>query len=123
MAPHWSSQYVRLVLDNEGLGSMMVGERTKSEQVLPILMDCVALIVAYNIKPKIVMKPSEEMIFSDPLSRWDHPTQGQKYRRLFNRRLRDYNRKHKTWNPAPPRAPSHAQALQLRHTWQALRSA
>ena len=122
-APHWSSQYVRLVLDNEGLGSMMVGERTKSEQVLPILMDCVALIVAYNIKPKIVMKPSEEMIFSDPLSRWDHPTQGQKYRRLFNRRLRDYNRNHKTWNPAPPRAPSHAQALQLRHTWQALRSA
>ena len=121
-APVWSGQYVRLVLDNEGLGAMMCGEKTKSEQVLPILMDCIALVVAYELKPRIIMLPSEQMIYSDPLSRWNHPLQADHYRKLFKRNLKEFHLHNTTWTPPAPERPRNAHALKLREQWESFRS-
>ena len=49
LAKHWRGRFVRIQLDNHALVSMMTGERTKSEQVLPVIIDCVALIVALSL--------------------------------------------------------------------------
>ena len=101
---------------------MMTGEKTKSEQVLPILMDCIALVVAYELKPRIVMLPSEQMIYSDPLSRLNHPSKGLHYRELFMRNLKEFQLHNTTWIPPAPEKPRNAHALKLREQWESFGS-
>ena len=123
-APYWAGKYVHLHLDNDSLVQMIRGEKTKSEQVLPILIKCLAIIVAYNIKPNVSYISTHDMIFADPLSRIAIPKQknpskpdGAKYKKLAKTRIHSWKRNHPTWTRPTPANPSCPQALKLMFTW------
>jgi len=127
-APFWAKKYVIIQLDNDSLVKMMIGEKTKSEQVLPIIAHCMGLIIAYAIKPKIMHIPAEKMIFADPLSRLSQPhhlykkKQSQTHATLFHNTKKRWKMSHKTWIRPKASAPSLPQALELGKIWTTLQS-
>jgi hypothetical protein len=119
LAKHWRGRFVRIQLDNHALVSMMTGERTKSEQVLPVIIECVALIVAYAIKPHFIAIGTDDMIYADPLSRLSAP-KGERYAAQFKKRLGEFEHRHQTWIPPPAEAPACPAALDLPKIWHKL---
>jgi len=111
---------------------MMTGEKTKSEQVLLIIAQCMGiidvLIVAYAIKPKFMHIPAEEMIYADPLSRLSQPLHTYikktkiSHAMIFKKRQWAWFRKHKVWKTPPPCTPSIPQALELGKIWTTLQN-
>ena len=121
-APYWAGKYVHIHLDNDSLVHMIKGEKTKSDQVLPILIKCLSIIVAYNIKPNVSLISTHAMIFADPLSRITVPKHGTKmagdgYKKLAKQRIKSWKRKYETWKRPTPAPPSCPQALKLLHVW------
>jgi len=96
IAPRFIGKFFHVDLDNSGLVSMMIGEKTKSEQVLPIIIDIVSIIVTYAVKPRFNVIRSEQMTYADPLSRFTMPKQGGHYRKLFKERRRQWLRNNAT---------------------------
>ena len=122
LAPYWAGKYVHIHLDNHALVGMMLGERTKSEQVLPIIVDCLAIIVAYAVKPKFTPIGTDDMIFADPLSRLAHPGKEAYYKSLFDRERKKFSTTHPTWIKGQPAEPSCPAALKLPEVWKSMLS-
>ena len=81
-------------------------------------MDILGIIIAYNIKPKIILISTHDMIYADPCSRFYHYKKGLDYRKEFKLKLRDYKRYNEVWIPSNPQAPSHPRALKMRSLWE-----
>ena len=113
LAPYMKGKFVKLQIDNLGLVHMMRGEKTKSDQVLPIIIDCVSLIIAYNIKPFFEHISSEEMWFADPLSRLTQPGKEIYYKRLFSTRKKRFLKRNKPWKPSNPQEVANPKALEI----------
>jgi hypothetical protein len=122
LAPYWAGKYVHIHLDNHALVGMMLGERTKSEQVLPIIVDCLAIIVAYAVKPKFTPIGTDDMIFADPLSRLSHPGKEAYYQSLFAKEQAKFSATHPTWIKGQPAEPSCPAALKLPEVWKSMLS-
>lgn len=123
LAPHWAGRYVHIHLDNQSLVAMMLGEKTKSEQVLPIIIDCLAIIVAYAVKPKFTAIGTDDMIFADPLSRLSQPGKEMYYKELFDKQLQKFKADgHPTWNKGAPAEPSCKAATRLPSVWKSMMS-
>jgi len=108
LAARFAGKFFHVELDNQGLIAMLLGEKTKSEQVLPILIDIVSIIVEYALKPKFLAIPSEEMTFADPLSRVSIPIKGKKYLKEFKEAKRQWKRRNTPFelpSPSPPLLP------------------
>jgi hypothetical protein len=116
-APFWKGKFARIAVDNASLWAMMLGETTKSDQVLPVLLDCVTIIVAYDIKPHFDLIGTDDMIFADPLSRWDHPTQASKYKKQFRQRKRKYLHLSQPWLLPPVEPPADENIFEHRRNW------
>ena len=119
LAPFISSQYVLIDLDNIALVHMITGEKTKSEQVLPIIVECLALIVAYDIEPRINHISTDEMTLADPLSRFacKGVTKQIFYRKQFAKEKANFLLKNKPWRPPPSKRPKNPQALNIPSLW------
>ena len=119
LAPFISSQYVLIDLDNISLVHMITGEKTKSEQVLPIIVECLALIVAYDIKPRINHIFTDEMTFADPLSRFASKGLAKQkfYRKQFAKELKNVRSTNIVWKPAGGKRPKNPQALEIPSLW------
>jgi len=113
LAPYMKGKFVKLQIDNLGLVHMMRGEKTKSNQVLPIIIDCVSLIIAYNIKPFFEHISSEEMWFADPLSRLTQPGKEIYYKKLFCTRKKRFLKRNKPWKPSNPQEVANPKALEI----------
>ena len=98
----------------------MRGENTKSEQVLPILLDCISIIIAYNIKPEFVHISSEEMWFADPLSRLTQPGHEQHYKKLFKARNSRFRKRNVPWKPTESKPVQNTKALDIPKLWHSL---
>ena len=120
LAPYWAGKYVHIHLDNHALVGMMLGERTKSEQVLPVIVDCLAIIVAYAVKPKFTPIGTDDMIFADPLSRLSHPGKEAYYQSQFVNERAKFSATHPTWNKGQPAKPSCPAALELPRVWKSM---
>ena len=120
LAPFLVGKFITLQIDNLGLVHMMRGEKTKSEQVLPILLDCISIIIAYNIKPEFVHISSEEMWFADPLSRITQPGHEQHYKRLFKARNSRFLKRNVPWKPTESKPVQNTKALDIPKLWHSL---
>ena len=123
-AKYWVERFIVINLDNTGLVASMRGERSKSEQTLPIILDCVSIIMAYAIKPKFETIGTDDMWFADPLSRFQHPTRGWQYRVKFAKRLAEWERYYTAWAPKfeQSRRPPVPGALSIRTRWEKARA-
>ena len=118
LAPYITSQFVIIDLDNISLVHMIIGEKTKSEQVLPIIVECLALIVAYDIKPRVNHISTDDMHFADPLSRFDSPNQSKNhYKKEFAKVKKDFVSKQIPWVPRKPASPTNPKALNIAKLW------
>ena len=120
LAPFMTNKFVKLQIDNLGLVHMMRGEKTKSEQVLPIIIDCVSILVAHNIKPFFEHISSEEMWFADPLSRLTQPGKEDHYKEIFKKRRTRFLKRNKAWRPSNPQPVQHPRALDIPKLWSSL---
>ena len=116
-AKYWVEKFIRINLDNSAIVACMRGERSKAEQVLPIILDCVSLIVAYMIKPHFGLIGTDDMWFADPLSRLTHPRKGLLYRKIFKARHHEWKRKWQPWIPSGEREPVVPHALTIPDRW------
>lgn len=116
-APFWVEKFITICIDNTGLVSCIRGERSKSEQVLPILLECVSIIVAFMIKPKFVAIRSEEMWFADPLSRLQQPGKERLYKKMFKSRYDKWKRSNIPWVPTRAKGPVVPAALTIPDRW------
>ena len=117
LAPFIASQYVLIDLDNISLVHMITGEKTKSEQVLPIIVECLALIVAYDIKPRINHISTDEMTFADPYLDRKGVTKQKFDRKQFAKEKANFLLKNKPWRPPPSKRPKNPQALNIPSLW------
>ena len=119
LAPFISAQYVLIDLDNISLVHMITGEKTKSEQVLPVIVECLALIVAYDIKPRINHIGTDDMIFADPLSRFSVPgsPRQKRYKKIFANEKLKFLSKNIPWTPPPKALPCNPKALEIPDIW------
>ena len=118
LAPYISSQFTIIDLDNISLVHMITGEKTKSEQVLPIIVECLAIIVAYDIKPRVNHISTNDMHFADPLSRFNSPNQSKNhYKREFSKVKNEFLENHTPWFPSNPVAPTNPKALNIAKQW------
>ena len=118
-AKYWVERYIVICLDNSALVASMRGERSKSEQVLPIVLDCVSIIIAFAIKPSFVTIGTDDMWFADPLSRYTHPRKAELYKKLFKKRLHSWSRDNIAWRPHSGKQPPTPSALSIRAQWEA----
>ena len=119
-ARFWVERFIVICIDNSALVASMKGERSKSEQVLPIVLDCIGIIVAYAIKPRFLIIGTDDMWFADPLSRLTHPCKGRHYARLFKDRKRQWLRSNQPWVPteAQGSSPPIPSALKVKENWE-----
>ena len=120
LGPYMTNKFVKIQIDNLGLVHMLRGEKTKSQQVLPVLLECISLIVAYNIKPSFVHIASEEMWFADPLSRITQPHNEEMYKILFKKRFRRFLKRNKAWVPSNPQPIQNHEAMEIPRLWKSL---
>ena len=121
LAPYLTSQFVIIDLDNISLVHMIIGENTKSEQVLPIIVECLALIVAYDIKPRVNHISTNDMHFADPLSRFDSPNQSKNhYKKEFANVKKEFVSNQTSWVPRNPSSPTNPKALSIATLWSEL---
>ena len=118
--PYMTNKFVKIQIDNLGLVHMLRGEKTKSQQVLPVLLECISLIVAYNVKPSFVHISSEEMWFADPLSRLTQPRKETMYKALFKKRLQRFHKRNKAWIPSNPQEIQNHEAMEIPRLWKSL---
>ena len=121
LAPYLTYQFVIIDLDNISLVHMIIGEKTKSEQVLPIIVECLALIVAYDIKPRVNHISTNDMHFADPLSRFDSPNQSKNhYKKEFANVKKEFVANQTSWVPRNPSSPTNPKALSIATLWSEL---
>ena len=120
LGPYMTNKFVKIQIDNLGLVHMLRGEKTKSQQVLPVLLECISLIVAYNVKPSFVHISSEEMWFADPLSRLTQPHKETMYKALFKKRLQRFHKRNKAWIPSNPQEIQNREAMDIPRLWKSL---
>ena len=116
----WVEKFIVICIDNSALVANMKGERSKSEQVLPILLDCIGLIVAYAVKPRFKLIGTDDMWFADPLSRLTQPGKEKSYSKLFSERNRQWKRSNSPWQAFHPISPPTPSALKVRENWEGL---
>jgi hypothetical protein len=117
-AKFWVEKFIIICLDNSALVANMKGERSKSEQVLPVILECIGMIVAYAIKPRFQIIGTDDMWFADPLSRLTQPGKEQSYSKLFKSRNRRWLRDHVPWSPGKETSPPVPSALKVKENWE-----